>query len=132
MSRPRYWWRPNVEKVIRNYPLLRERKADRQRKSVTASYSGMPRGGGTSRTTENVAFRQLSRREDEDFYAVETAIEDVGRSEFGGEILRVVEYKYWRGYNFAYVADVVHISENTAKRRADKFVYAVARNLGYI
>lgn len=64
--------------------------------------------------------------------AVERAIEDVGRMENGREVLLVVEYVYWRRFTMIEAAEFTHLSERTAKRRADKFVYAVAKNLDYI
>ena len=134
MSRPHYynWWRGNVTTIIRRYPMLRARKEAKQAQSLTANYSGMPKGGGAGRNTEAVALRGLSAEEERCLRAVEKAIEDVGRQQTGGEVLRVVEMYHWRGVrNFETVGDLLHMSRNTAKRRNDKFVAAVARNLGY-
>lgn len=132
MSRPRYWWRAVVEKVIRNYPDLRARKNAKQGQSVTASYSGMPRGGGAGRNTESAALRCLSPREEADLRAVEKAIEEVGRQELGGEVLRVVELYQWKGVrNFETIGEMLHMGRNTAKRRNERFLYAVAKNMGY-
>lgn len=133
MSRPRYWWRAVVEKVIRNYPDLRARKNAKQGQAVTPSYSGMPRGGGAGRNTESAALRGLSPREEADLRAVEKAIEEVGRQELGGEVLRVVELYHWRGVrNFETIGDMAHMSERTARRRNERFINAVARNLHYL
>lgn len=133
MSRPKYWWRPNVERVIRNYPLLREKKNARQVQNMIASYSGMPRGGGAGRNTESAALRCLSPREEDDLRAVEKAIEEVGCQELGSEVLRVVELYHWRGVrNFETIGDMAHMSERTARRRNERFISAVARNLHYL
>lgn len=132
MSRPKFWWYRNVEQVVKNYPMLRQRKKEKQAQSVVADYSGMPRAGGANRKTESVALRQLSPREESDLAAVEDAIELLGRDELGREILLVVEYYHWRGIrNFDEVAYLLHMSRRTCERRNSRFIYEVARNLGY-
>lgn len=93
----------------------------------------MPKITGAKRKTENAALRGLSRREEAELEAVRRAIEDIGRSETGGEVLRVVELYHWKNIrNFETVGYLAHMSSNTAKRRNSKFVYTVAKNMGYI
>lgn len=121
-----------MERFIRNYPRMRERKNAIQSQSMTANYSAMPRGGGGSRSTENVALRQLAPGEEYILRAIERAIEDVGRMDNGREVLTVVEYVYWMRFTMAEAAEFSHLSERTAQRRADKFVYAVAKNLYFL
>lgn len=129
MSRPKYWWYGNVLRVIRNYPALRAAKDAAQSVSTTANYnySGLP-GASAGRKTENSALRQLSPREEEDLAAVENAMERVS-----GEVLEVVRLYHWKGVrNFETVGDLLHMSRNTAKRRNSRFVWEVARNMGYL
>ena len=127
MSRPKYWWYGNVVRTIRNYPALREAKDALQTVSVTANYSGMP-GGSGGRKTEDSALRQLSPREESDLDAVEQALERVS-----DEVRDVVRLYHWKGVrNFETVGDLLHMSRNTAKRRNSRFVFEVARNMGYL
>lgn len=127
MSRPKYWWYGNVVRTIRNYPALRQAKDALQAVSATANYSGMP-GGSGGRTTEESALRQLSPREESDLDAVEQALERVS-----DEVRDVVRLYHWKGVrNFETVGDLLHMSRNTAKRRNSRFVFEVARNMGYL
>ena len=127
MSRPKYWWYGNVVRTIRNYPALRQAKDALQTVSVTANYSGMP-GGSGGRKTEDSALRQLSPREESDLDAVEQALERVS-----DEVRDVVRLYHWKGVrNFETVGDLLHMSRNTAKRRNSRFVFEVARNMGYL
>lgn len=127
MSRPRYWWYGNVLRVIRNYPALRAAKDAAQSASTTANYSGLP-GASGGRKTENSALRQLSPREEDDLTAVENAMERVS-----GEVLEVVRLYHWKGVrNFETVGYLLHMSARTARRRNGRFVFEVARNMGYL
>ena len=127
MSRPKYWWYGNVVRTIRNYPALRQAKDALQTVSATANYSGMP-GGSGGRATEESALRQLSPREESDLDAVERALERVS-----DEVRDVVRLYHWKGVrNFETVGDLLHMSRNTAKRRNSRFVFEVARNMGYL
>ena len=137
MSRPSNWWLPNVINAIKAYPSLKERKNELQSMNIIANYSGMPRGGGESRTIEGVALRQLSKAEEEAVWAVERAIYTIDHQECGDEVLTVVKYRYWQGCHnleeavYKMQKDGIYISERTAQRRMKRFVMAVARNLNY-
>ena len=127
MSRPKYWWYGNVVRTIRNYPALREAKDALQAVSATANYSGMP-GGSGGRTTEESALRQLSPREESDLDAVEQALERVS-----DEVRAVVRLDHWKGVrNFETVGDLLHMSARTVRRRNSRFVFEVAKNMGYL
>lgn len=133
MSRPGYWWYYNVARAIKSYPNLARAKGEVQATSMTANYSGMPKNQNPGRTTENSAIRQLAPREEEDLYAVKLAIEDMRFLEDGEEVLMVVELYHWKGvHNFDTIGDMLHMGSSTAKRRNAKFVYEVAKNMGYL
>lgn len=113
--------------------MMAQRANEIKQQAVTPSYSGLPAGGALRRKTEIAALRELSPREQLELDAVMRAIEDLGRAPDGKEVLQVVELYHWRGIrNFETVADLAHMGRNTAKRRNAKFVYAVARYLGYL
>lgn len=129
MSKYKHSWRPNVERIVRYYPELRDRKAELRK--VSHSEDGVHTAA--TRTTENIALRLLSPREEEELYAVETAIEDIGRQRDGREILRIIELVDWsRRCNIAQAAFRLHMDRSTAARRRGRFLYAVARNLKYL
>lgn len=95
--------------------------------------NGMPGAGWLARKTESAALKELSPREQQELEAVERAIEDIGRQKDGAQVLKVVELYHWVGiYNLDTVAEFAHTTTITAKRRNARFVYAVARNLGYM
>lgn len=132
MSRPRYWWYRNVCAAIGQYPALRERIDDLGRQSVTASVSGMPHGSGVGRPVEGAALRAVCAREYDDYIAVQRAIETAKGWPDGDAVLEVVRLWHWtRVKNFDYIADSLHMGRNTAKRKNARFVYEVARNMGY-
>lgn len=132
VSRPRYWWYRNVCAAIGQFPVLRDRIDDRGRQSVTASVSGMPHGSGVGRPAEAAALRAVCAREYDDYIAVQRAIETVKGWPDGDLVLEVVRLWHWmRVKNFDYIADKLHVSERTARRYNSRFVYLVARNMGY-
>lgn len=133
MSNPKNWWYFVVIKVIRNYPLLREIKNNRQAQSTTVSYQGMPGAHSeTNRKTEASALRQLSPREESDLHAVELAIEQILQMTDGQEVMAVVRLHHWQRLDFDTVGYMLHMSSHTARRRNGRFVKEVAKNLGYL
>ena len=74
MSKPRYNWWPFVLNIIRDYPAKRAALKELHEQRITVNISGMPMGGGASRTIENVALRQLPRQEQKEYDAVHEAI----------------------------------------------------------
>nr|DAF15346.1 MAG TPA: hypothetical protein [Caudoviricetes sp.] len=132
VSRPRYWWYRNVCAAIGQFPALRDRIDDLGRQSVTASVSGMPHGSGVGRPVEGAALRAVCAREYDDYIAVQRAIETAEEWEDGEMVLDIVKMWHWlRVKNFDYIADTLHIGRGTAQRKNSKFVYEVAKNMGY-
>lgn len=133
MSRPKFWWYSNVVRAIRCYPVLERAKADKQTPSIVANYSGMPRGGGTSRTTEQCAARGLSEQEEAVIDAIRLAIAEFENRPNGRDVINVVNLYHWkqRG-NFDFIGGKLHIGKRTVERYNSRFIYAVARNLGYL
>lgn len=133
MSRPRYWWYGNICRVIAQYPTLKEAVAEAGTQSVTTAYSGMPHGSGAGRSTEGAALRAVSNREYDDFAAVSRAIAAASAWPDGELVLAVVNLWHWkRMKNFESIGDALHIGCSTAKRKNSKFVYEVAKNMGYM
>lgn len=125
--RDKFRWYGLVVKIIRNYPEMK--LAKEAMRSVSHSDDGIHTQA--SRTTENIALRMLSEREEQDLDAVEKAIEDIGRSRDGGTILRIVDLVDWQGNKVEQAAIRLYMHRNTAARYRRMFIYEVAKNLGY-
>jgi hypothetical protein len=133
MSNPRYDWYSNVVRTVRYYPHLREIKADAQAESVIANYTGMPGGGSASRTTEIAAMRTMSRREEEELEAIELTVAQIRRRSDGGRIIQIVDLVDWkRTHTIEGAAQRVHVSERMASSLRAQFIFATAKNLGYL
>ena len=75
MSSPRYGWWSYAKAMIRSYPQLHREHEALHSQKITASISGMPGGGGASRTTEDIALRKLPGTKQAEHDAVAKAIE---------------------------------------------------------
>ena len=125
-----YW--AGAMDAVREYPA---HKAELQRlhsQHITANLSGMPGGGGASRTTENIALKELSPAKQADYEAVHLAIEQTQRERNGEDILKLIRLKYWQGRHFtlAAIAMRLNISEATARRWHGGFIRMVLKNRG--
>lgn len=126
----RNWYHANVVRVIRVYPFLRTQKLALQRQSLTANYSGEPRGSGTARSAENAAIKTLAPAEEEALEAVERAMEAVRLWPDGELYADLFEAYYWRGEGrFLDCADRRYISERQARARNAQFQQMVAKGL---
>lgn len=132
MSKYRHWWRPNVERALHVYPYLKAAKQDVQAQSVTASYSGMPRGGGPSRSTENAAMRMLSPQEEKLVDAVDRAIAEISHHRDGAEVLRIVKMvDFDRRYTVEGAAMELHMHRNSASNRRTRFIDLVGKYMDF-
>lgn len=133
MSIYKYWWHPNVVRAIRQYPALVSAKEDKQTQAMTANYNAMPRSGGVHRTSEDVALRQLSDREEEIVYAVGKAVEEIKNHQDGQDVLTIVRLVDWkRTHTTDGAAMALHMSERTARSRRNRFIYTVAKYMHYL
>lgn len=132
MSKPRYWWYTNVCKVIVAYPELRDRVKEMREQKIVPAYSAAPKTAGDGRGIENIALRVLSSREYKDFEAVRMALNEAATWEDGSMVMEVVAAHAWNDrLRFEETGRKLFISASTAKRLYQRFVYTVARNLGY-
>lgn len=133
MSKPKYQWYGNVVKAIRYYPENKKTKDALQLSSTTANYSGMPKGGGVNRTTESIALRTLSPREEEELEAVETAKRQIESKENGDKILKIVGMVDWnKTHTLEGAGMALFMDRNSAQELRSKFIYTVARNMRYL
>lgn len=127
----RGYWAGAME-AVREYP---KHKAELQRlhsQKITANLNGMPGGGGESRTTENIALKELSPAKQADYEAVHLAIEQTQREGSGDEVMKLIRMKYWQGRHLtlAAIAMRLNISEATARRWHGAFIRKVLKNRG--
>lgn len=131
VSKPRYDWWPYVKGMIRRYPALKEEYDSLHSQSVTASYSGMPGGGGAERPVESVSVRELPHNSQREYEAVRRAIELTERYRNGRERLSVVKMVLWdRQYTLDGAALRIPCGIRTAQRWHGEFIRLVAKNYG--
>jgi hypothetical protein len=133
MSKYKYWWRPNVDRALREYPALRRRKDELQSAALTPNYNPMPSGNGTSRTTENLAAATLPEQEEKWLTAIERAISTVSLWRDGKLTIQLIRMIYFsRSHTVIGAAEAVHVSESTAKRAIGQFCALVGKNMGFV
>lgn len=132
MSTPRYDWWSYVKAVIRRYPQM-----DAEYKALhcpSLSCGGEVHGsGGSSRTTEQIAMRELPKHRQREYEAVRKAIETTKRSRNARDRLKVIDLYLWkRSHTLEGAALMVPCSVATAKRWNGDFIRLVAENLGLL
>jgi len=119
--------------MIRRYPALAAEYAELKQTGVTAQISGMPHGGGVSDPTARAALRQLSPINQREYDAVRRAIQTTRCCIDGGARLQVIRLVLWdKSHTIDGAAQVVHVSEPTAKRWHGDFIRLVASYFGLL
>ena len=133
MSKPRYIWWGMVRHMIRMYPGLKKDLQDLHQQNTTAQISGMPGGGGSHRSLENVALKQLPGDQQKIYDAVNRTVEGYGVRRDGKEQLQLIRLMYWvkKPMPIQSAALHLHISEATARRWHGVFVRSVAMHYGF-
>ena len=133
MSKPRYRWWSFARAMIRDYPKLSRDMAEIHQQNISANISGMPRGGGSGRTVEQIALRQLPPDDQAAYDAVTKAKKLTALHKDGEEHLHLIELMYWKKETMtAKAASVVmNISYETAKRWHGAFVRLVGKCYGF-
>ena len=133
MSKPRYPWWGYAKNMIRGYPALSEKYKDLHEQSLTANYSGMPRGGNSFRSVEEIAVRELPSTQQREYEAVRLAISQTERYPNGRDRLYVIQLVFWdRSHTLEGAARMVPCGISTAKRWHGEFVMLVAKNFGLL
>lgn len=133
MSKPRYNWWPYVLNMIRDYPIRKRDYDALHQQTITASTSGMPGGGGASRTTEQIALRQLPKAEQREYDAVTGAFKLTEQMPDHRDRIKVVELTMIRNwYSIGGAAVHLNIQEGKAKQYRWEFIMTVAYTYGLI
>lgn len=132
MSRPRYDWWSYVKAVVRRYPQMDAEY--RALHSPSLSSGGEVHGsGGTSRTTEQTALRELPKNKQREYDAVRKAIETTKQCRNAQDRLKVIDLYLWkRSHTLEGAALMVPCSSRTAKQWHGDFIRLVAGNLGLL
>ncbi len=104
--------------MVRNYPTRVQEYEELHSQSCVADMSGQPRGGGTSRTTENIALRQMAPAKQQEYDAVQKAVEITRLYPNGPERIELIRRMYWSGKKRSIhsVIASLYIAEATGKR----------------
>lgn len=127
------WW-SNVTRMVRNYPARKLEYEALHAQSLVADISGMPKGGGSSRTTENIALQEMPRLKQQEYDAVTRAIEITLLLPNGQLRIELIRRMYWQGKKLR-IEDVIpalHIAEATGWRWHGAFIRLVAECVGYV
>lgn len=135
MSKTREPWWGFCRNITRMYPAYLTRYRALHEPALTANYTGVPGDNSPSRSTEDVATRELTQTEQRSLDAVEAAIRATLRRKDGREKLELIRLVYWpKDYRQALTlreaGDKLYISEITAKRWHRDFILTVARFRG--
>lgn len=133
MSKPKDDWWVNAVRMVRNYPARKKEYEELHRQTVSM-YSGMPSGHDVSRTTENLALRQMAPMKQKEYEAVSRAIEITKLLPDGELRITLISRMYWQGKKLN-IEDVVYgigIGEATGKRWHGRFIRQVGECVGYI
>lgn len=133
MSSYRHWWTPNVARALKEYPRLIAKKDELRKTALIAKYSTDPRNKNATRSTENIALKDLPPAEAATVDAISSALDEISRRRDGDEIIRLVDLVHFRRSHTLYgAAMVLNMSEITAKRKNGDFIKLVAKKLGYM
>ena len=134
MSKPRELWWGYVKNVLRAYPDYK-RELARLRSSVviTPRYNANGGGSGISMPTEELAMKELPRKEQLRLEAVERALAETRRLPNGKWRCAIIERVYFRkSHTLEGAAKYCHVSYGAAKEWHGDFIRLVAEHLGLL
>lgn len=134
MSKPRFPWWSTAVRMVRNYPIWKEKHDELHAQSCVADMGGMPSGSEVSRKTENIALRQLPRAIQNEYDAVSLAIEITLLMPDGEKRVDLIRRMYWLGkkLNVTDVVPQIPVAEATGWRWHSTFIHLVGECAGYI
>lgn len=96
MSKPRYIWWGYARNMVRRYPELKEEYNERKEQRITRNFESTIKGTEASRSTENVALRQLPPSKQAEYDAVTKAIEKTKEKNNGEIRLLLIDMVFWK------------------------------------
>lgn len=125
MSKQRYNWWPYALNMIRDYPSRKMELDALHEQKITASTSGIPGGGGSPRTVEQLALRQLPHAEQEEFDAVDKALNRVRMMSDAADRLKVIQLTLFQNYRIFEAERKLNLSARTIRRYRYQFIATV-------
>lgn len=125
MSKPRYNWWPYALNMIRDYPSRKMEFDALHEQKITANTSGIPGGGGSYRTVEQIALRQLPQSEQEEFDAVDKALNRVRMMPDAVDRLKVIQLTLFQNYRIFEAERKLNLSARTIRRYRYQFIALV-------
>lgn len=132
MSKSRFNWWPTATNITRDYPQRKRDLEELKRVKITADPSSVSGCGGSSRTVERVALRQLPYQEQKEYDAVHSAIEITKGLKDGDLRYQVVKDSFWKGLRIKDIAKILPVSERVARRWRWEFLLTVGWQYGSI
>lgn len=137
MSKLREPWWGFCRNITKMYPAYLARYRALHDVSMTANYTGLPGDSTPSRSTEDVATRELTQTEQKSLDAVEAAIRATRRRKDGKDRLALIRLVYWpdqpnQALTLREAGDKLYISERTTWRWHRDFILTVARYRGLL
>ncbi|MBR2048291.1 MAG: hypothetical protein IJ960_06800 [Oscillospiraceae bacterium] len=126
------WWSSAI-RMVRNYPARKSEYEALHSQSLVADMTGMPKGGSASRTTENIALRQMPPMKQQEYEAVSRAVEITRLLPNGDLRLELIRRMYWQGRKLRINDAIVDIgiAEATGRRWHASFIRLVGQCVGY-
>lgn len=133
MSNTRNDWWTSATRMVRNYPARKAEYEALHSQSLVADMTGMPKGSGASRATENIALQEMPPMKQLEYEAVTQAVEITRMLPNGDSRLELIRRMYWQGKKLR-IDDVIygiHVSEKTGRRWHASFIQLVGQCIGY-
>ena len=133
MSNPRDDWWYNAVRMVRNYPARKKEYEELHRAALGSPVNGMPGSADISRSTEDIALRQMPPQKQREYDAVSRAIEITKLLPDGEKRMELIQRMYWSGKKL-HIGQVIYqvgISEATGKRWHVRFIKIVGECVGY-
>lgn len=131
MSSPRSRWWSTARRCVDDYPQLKVQHDLLHEALGAADMSGMPKGGGASRSTENIALRTMSEEDEMAHDAVTQAINYTMTLKDGEQRLELIRLTHWsnRRMTVEGAGRIVGWASASAKRKHSDFIWLVVKNL---
>lgn len=131
MSSPRSRWWSTARRCVDDYPQLKVQHDLLHEALGAADMSGMPRGGGASRSTENIALRTMSREDELAYDAVTCAINHTMQLTDGEKRIELIRLTHWsnRRMTVEGAGRLIGWASASAKRKHSDFIWVVVKYL---
>ena len=133
MSKQRYDWWQFALSLIREYPVRAMEYENLHEQKITVATSGQPGGGGEHRPVEQIVLKQLPPTEQRAYDAVRRAVAYTKHLADGKIRLQTIRLTVIQNRkNIHGAAELLHISERSARRYRYQFILLVGYEYGFL